>query len=83
MILAYYLKARNPSDDTTLIDLARDLGLDAYRFTEDLKSSSTHTELLRQIAFSRRIGAQGFPSLIVNGSYRALAFDYHEPAIVL
>ena len=85
MILAYYLKARNPSDDDTLIELARDLGLDTGHFAEVLNSSETQAELLRQIEFSRRIGARGFPSLILeeNGIYRALSFDYHEPAIVL
>jgi putative protein-disulfide isomerase len=82
---AYYLNARNPSDDSTLIDLARSLGLDAKRFAVDLNSEGSRAELSRQIAFSQRIGAQGMPSLILEagGNYRCLPREYHDPAVVL
>jgi putative protein-disulfide isomerase len=36
---AYYLEARNPSDDSTLIELAADIGLDCERFADDLASA--------------------------------------------
>ena len=62
---AYYLKAKNPSDDETLIALAVDLGLDKSQFTQDLNSPETQQQLQKEIQFSRTIGAQGFPSLII------------------
>ncbi|MEM7565558.1 MAG: DsbA family protein, partial [Pseudomonadota bacterium] len=39
---AYYLEAKNPSDNQTLIDLAEEIGLKSKRFSEDLVSDATH-----------------------------------------
>lgn len=77
---AYYRDARNPSDTETLQDLARELGLDTKRFAEAFHSPSTHAELLRQIEFSRRLGARGFPSLILatKTGFRLIEHDYHD-----
>jgi putative protein-disulfide isomerase len=82
---AYYLQARNPSDDSTLIALAIELGLDKQRFLKDLNSLETQKELTRQIQFSRMLGADGFPSLILKQleSYYPISFDYNEPSAAL
>ncbi len=82
---AYYLHALNPSDDTTLIDLAARLGLDRERFTIDLNADLTQQELERQIAFSRTLGVSGYPSLVLEHDNRVtkILFDYNDPAIVL
>lgn len=82
---AYYLHAQNPSDDETLIQLASDIGLDKRRFMVDLNSAETRMELLKQIALSKRIGALGFPGLILceNDTYRTLTYDYHNRGLVL
>ena len=82
---AYYLEARNPSDDETLIALAEATGLERERFTLDLNSAATQAELGRQIRFAARLGARGAPSLILTagGEARPIAYDYRDPAVVL
>lgn len=77
---AYYLQARNPSDDNTLIALAIELELDEQRFRRDLNSPETQKELLRQIEFSRAIGARSFPSLVLRrgNSCFPIAFNYND-----
>ena len=79
---AYYLNAKNPSDNNTLIDIAESLGLDKNRFSNDLDAPETQQTLLKEIELSRSIGAQGFPSLILdkNGRYIAVPLDYNDPA---
>jgi len=75
---AYYLQARNPSDDTTLIALAAGLGLDEQAFAQSLNAGGTQRVLDSEIAEARRIGADSFPSLrIGNGkTHRPLTIDY-------
>lgn len=82
---AYYLQARNPSDDRTLIELAIELGLEKTEFENDLNSPETDEELLRQIQFTRQIGAQGFPSLIFHqaGKYHPIHFSYRDASTTL
>jgi putative protein-disulfide isomerase len=62
---AYYLEARNPSDNETLIELAEDIGLDVERFATDLIDEDTQQRLLAEIQTSRRLGIDSFPSLAV------------------
>lgn len=82
---AYYLEARNPSDDETLIALVEAIGLDRERFAQALNDAATDAELLRQIEFSRSLGADGFPSLILEdkSGYHPIVYDYTDPAVVL
>ena len=82
---AYYLRALNPSDDTTLIDLAVGLEMDRERFAGDLNSDQTQQELERQIVFSRTLGVSGYPSLVLehDDRLRKIPLDYNDPAVVL
>jgi putative protein-disulfide isomerase len=75
---AYYEQARNPSEHATLIELARESGLDAARFTQDLHSAATEQALQQEILTSQRLGMQAFPSLQleVRGSRWPLPIDY-------
>jgi len=77
---AYYLQARNPSDDDVLIDLVSGLNLDADKFRRDLNAPATMAALMDEIQQSRRIGAQGFPSLMIekDGGYHSLNIDYNH-----
>ena len=72
---AYYLEARNPSLEVTLIELASEIGLDVQRFTEDLRSPCVE-ELFREHRARRRsLGANSFPSLVLeeaNGESRCI-----------
>ena len=82
---AYYLQARNPSDDSTLVALAEELGLDVGRFEKELTGTAAQGELMEQIALGQRIGARGFPSLILhNGAgYQTVDYDYNDAEVVL
>ncbi len=82
---AYYLHARNPSDDDTLIDLADEMGLDRERFANELHSRETRNALMEEITLGQRMGAHGFPSLVLEsgGAYQVLPYDYLDPRVVL
>ena len=76
---AYYLEARNPSDNSTLIELAADIGLESGRFEQDLIDPQTHRQLLEEINLSRSMGINGFPSLALRdeqGAFAHLALSY-------
>ena len=77
---AYYLQARNPSDDKVLVACAESLDLDMERFESDLNAPESEQQLMHEIRLSRSIGADGFPSLIVEkeGSYQAIDLDYGD-----
>lgn len=77
---AYYLQARNPSDDATLIDLAGDLGLDQQRFASQLNATETQSMLDREMAFGRSIGCDSFPSLLleVDGRRHPIPVNYQD-----
>lgn len=82
---AYYLRARNPSDDDVLCELAADIGIDEYRFAIDLESAETHAALHEQIAFTRRVGVRGFPSLVlgIGDILVPLRIDYRDAGTTL
>lgn len=82
---AYYLQARNPSDRQTLVALAEEIGLEVKRFARDLQSQETGHRLLGEIDLGRRMGVQGFPSLVLEqqGRQRLLDYDYLDPGVVL
>ncbi len=82
---AYYREARNPSDTDTLVALASELGLDGGRFARDLVSAAVEQQLQAEIAHSRALHADSFPSLVlVTGSSSwPVAIDYNVPAPML
>jgi len=81
---AYYLQARNPSDDDVLIDLAAGLSLDSEQFRYDLNSTTTQNLLMQDIQLSQRVGAQGFPSLILKKDerYHLIPVDYNHADVM-
>ena len=78
---AYYLKAQNPSDNKTLISLAVELGLDEAQFKQDLNAETTQDALLKEIHFASKIGAQGFPSMLLEkaGQFHYVPLNYNDP----
>lgn len=60
---AYYRDARNPSDASTLVALAGEVGLDERRFATLLDAPQTHAMLNEEITQSRALGVDSFPSL--------------------
>ena len=62
---AYYQKALNPSDASTLIELAKNIGMDKKKFEEDLKSQKIEEDLQNELNFRRSLNVRSFPSLIL------------------
>jgi len=79
---AYYLKAKNPSDDEVLIELALAFNLDTVVFEADLNAKETQQTLEAEIMLAQRMGAQGFPSMIleIEGNYQIVPLDYNNEA---
>ena len=82
---AYYVEARNPSDDDTLVALAAQIGLATQPFATRLHAPETQAALAAEIAESRRIGAHSFPSLRLRiaETYWPVAVDYNDAAGML
>lgn len=77
---AYYLRAMNPSEEDTLLQLADELELDFDRFMQDLSSTEVEETLLQQVSFAQTLPIQGFPSwvLVVNDRAVSIPVDYHS-----
>lgn len=82
---AYYLQARNPSNDSTLIELAEEIGLDRGRFAADLRHPDTHMELLEEIRWARELGVRSFPALLLSHDegYSEMPVDYGDANRIL
>lgn len=82
---AYYLQARNPSDDDVLVALAAEIGLDSARFQWDLHAPEVQGQLMDEIFLSRRLGAKGFPSLILKrgNKHQMIRIDYNDAGFIL
>lgn len=62
---AYYQEARNPSDNSTLIELAGELNLSTSKFENDLFSDEVENEFIKEMSFSRELYAESYPSLVL------------------
>lgn len=82
---AYYLEARNPSDEETLAALAVELGFDRERFLETLNAPRTQGRLEREMALGREMNATSFPSLVLAGeaSRWPIPVDYRDAGAML
>ena len=61
---AYYLEAKNPSLEKTLINCASSIGLDPNEFSALLKSKETEQQLQDDLKFCHQLQVRGFPALI-------------------
>ncbi len=62
---AYYQEAKNPSDNSTLIKLATDVGLNPQQFKNDISSDIVDQMLGEEIHLTRVLGMNSFPSLAI------------------
>lgn len=83
--VAYYTRALNPSEDETLIGLAAELGLDTTRFALDLKAPDVQEELEAEIALTRSLDVESFPSLVMETGTgpHPIAVDYLDSTPML
>ncbi|MDQ7000483.1 MAG: DsbA family protein [Mariprofundus sp.] len=77
---AYYLQARNPSDETVLIELAAALALDVDRFRAELNAPVTQAVLNTDMQLNQQLGVQGFPGLVFkdNRGVQHIEIDYND-----
>ena len=82
---AYYLDAKNPSEDDVLISLAKTLDLDIKQFTQDLNSEPTQQLLSNDIALMQSLGVSSFPSLVLQttNGIKSITIDYNNPKLIL
>jgi putative protein-disulfide isomerase len=82
---AYYHKALNPSDYSTLLQLAVEIGLDADLFTSDVNSSRTQEILLSEIKQVRQLKVNSFPSIVVktDQSIHSVPIDYLDAEVMI
>lgn len=60
---AYYLEAKNPSLEETLMGCANSVGLDKIEFFKVLKSEQTEQRLQQHLGIARQLQVRGFPAL--------------------
>jgi len=63
---AYYLEAKNPSDENVLIKLAEDIGLDDEVFSADLNSEYCNEEFEKNLLLTGKLGVSSFPALVLS-----------------
>ena len=77
---AYYLDAKNPSDDDVLLKLAGDTGLNTDTFLRDYKSSRCRNALEKELLLARKLHVSSFPALVLSQATAdtALHIDYNN-----
>ena len=77
---AYYLRALNPSDQSTHRLLAEELNLDVEKFISDLNSEALDRAFAAQRYFARNLAIQGFPSMVLQhqGRLHNIVLDYKD-----
>ena len=82
---AYYKNAKNPSLDETLIQCAKQIGLDESLFISDYKSELINQQVLEQISLARRLGVSSYPSLCLKTETQVfnLTIDYNRADIMM
>jgi putative protein-disulfide isomerase len=82
---AYYREARNPSDVSTLCELAGEIGIDTDAFEGWIKSDACQIALANDLDKTRTLGVMGFPSLILatNAGLARIPCDHTNPQTTL
>ena len=82
---AYYQRAMNPSDASTLIQVAKEIGLDEKKFEEDLKSYKIEKDLQDELNLRRSLYVRTFPSLVLKYKKELYPINikYNEPEAML
>jgi len=77
---AYYLRALNPSDAITHIQLAAELRLDIDKFTVDVSSEKLEKDFSEELQFARRLPISGFPSMLLQHQEQVhvIPLDYKD-----
>lgn len=81
----YYLNAKNPSDEDTILEVAKDLGLDFKKFKNDLYSEETIQEFYEKMDLRRKLRLNSFPSLAIKYKKEIYPINikYNNPQAIL
>ena len=82
---AYYQRALNPSDESTMIILAEELNLDIPQFRNDLYSEETIIYFNEKMNLRRKLGLNSFPSLAIKYKKEIYPINikYNEPEYII
>ena len=82
---AYYLKAKNPSNEDTLVSCAKEIGLEAVKFKKDLYSQEVLSLFQTDLKLKSTLRVQGFPSLVLKYKKEAypINIDYNNKDNIL
>ena len=82
---AYYLKAKNPSNEDTLVTCAKEIDLDCEKFKKDLYSQEVLSLFQADLKLKSTLRVQGFPSLVLKYKKEAypINIDYNNKDNIL
>ncbi|MGB0867342.1 MAG: DsbA family protein [Granulosicoccaceae bacterium] len=82
---AYYLQAKNPSDDAVLVALAGEIGLDEAAFSAELNSEANRQRHQGQMAQAQALQVNSYPTLLLRSGSQLvrLPLDYNDPQSTL
>jgi len=82
---AYYVNAKNPSNEDTIISCAKNLGLDINIFEKDLNSKTTLNLFENDLNMKRKLNVNSFPSLVLkyDNKIYPISIDYHDSNNIL
>jgi predicted DsbA family dithiol-disulfide isomerase len=66
---AYFTDGKNIDDQQTLIELGREIGLDAAEVKQTLESTAYSADVKHDIAEAQQLGIQGVPFFVLNNKY--------------
>ncbi len=72
---AYYLAAKNPSDDNVLLELARNMGLDVEKFSRDLNGQICRNNFEKDLMLTKKLHVSAYPSLVLSHADQETTID--------
>ena len=81
LLQAYFSEGQNPSDQSTLVRLATEAGLDGARAQEVLASGAFAEEVRELEAYYRQRGINSVPAMVLNGRHLvsgSQSIEYYE-----
>ena len=69
LFLAYFTEGKNTADHSTLLQIAKEIGLDEKEATDVLNSTTYSNEVEQDIAEAQQVGVRGVPFFVIDRKY--------------
>ena len=69
LFLAYFTEGKNTADHSTLLQIAKEIGLDEKETTEVLNSTTYSAEVKQDIIEAQQVGVSGVPFFLIDKKY--------------